>query len=193
MGLWRRVISGFKTHGDKPLRRGSSRRRGYSATEAVISVGVATVLIGLMGVAVSKAQRAKYNTMCSGNLRNISLAFRQYATDNLGRLPAPAEMGIQWEDCLRRYIHRSTFQCPSDKELFATVGSSYDWRETGDPKTTLANRLITDVSHANTALTFEALPGWHEAGKVQMVTLEGQVLTVSQNTLIDDLMRAVRQ
>jgi hypothetical protein len=120
------------------------------------------------------------------------MAFESYAIDSSGRLPSTLGTNAQWEDLLRKYVHRSTFQCPSDNELFLSLGSSYDWRDTGDPLTTLAGRSLSEPLRTHIALSFEALPGWHEPAKVQAVYLDGTVHCVNQDTLLLDLTSPLR-
>jgi hypothetical protein len=87
---------------------------------------------------------------------------------------------------LLRY-YRGKFQCPADPELYTTVGSSYDWRDTGDPISTLAGRLLTDVRRSATVLAFEALPGWHAKHQINVVHIDGSAQSLKDEECAADL------
>jgi len=63
------------------------------------------------------------------------------------------------------------FRCPADDELYPAVGSSYDWRDTADPVTTLAGQSIESVIRSDAVLVFESLPGWHDKGTMNAAML----------------------
>jgi type II secretory pathway pseudopilin PulG len=178
------------------LRHAPSRPRtppfALTTTEMLVSVVIVSILASLATVMVSRAQRTRGATVCASNLRSIGLAFQSYAIDSQGRLPSTLGTNSQWEDLLRKFTHRSTFQCPSDNELYPSLGSSYDWRDTGDPLTTLAGKSLTEPLRTNIALSFEALPGWHDPCKVQVVFLDGTVRMKGQDALLLDLTSPIR-
>ena len=94
--------------------------------------------------------------------------------DNGGHYPQPST-SAQWEDLLRKYVHRETFRCPGDQELFPAVGSSYDWRDTAETDCSLAGRMFSEIGRGDVSLAFDALPDWHVPGKLQLVTTDGSV------------------
>jgi type II secretory pathway pseudopilin PulG len=145
-----------------------------SATELLVVLAIAVVLAAVSILAIGKARQIRSQTLCAVNLRNISIAFQSYLVDNAGRYPQPST-GAQWEDLLRKYVHRAAFRCPGDQELFPSLGSSYDWRDTGDPASTLAGRMLTEVGRGNVSLAFDSLPGWHHPAEVQVLDTEGFV------------------
>ncbi len=179
---------------DRPTRCGGAARRGagVTTTELLVTFFVASMLIGMVSIAVSHTNRAKYAAVCTTNLRGIGLAFMQYAGDNGGSLPSTVNTPAQWEDLLRTYVHRNLFHCPADNELFTSLGSSYDWRDTGDPMTTLAGRSFSQVSRTQISLAFDALPGWHDPARVQVLYLDNTVRLVDQDALLLDLTTPIR-
>ena len=72
------------------------------------------------------------------------------------------------------------------------IGSSYDWRDTGLPETTLAGRLITDSKRGDCVLAFEALPGWHTPGRMNAALLDGSASSMEQAKCMEDLYRPIR-
>lgn len=90
------------------------------------------------------------------------------------------------------YMSQSmTFACPADSEIFPSVGSSYDWRDTPDPLTTLAGRKMTDA-RSDAVLAFETLPGWHGRHLMNALLVSGAVLVVNDESCLADLHVPVR-
>ena len=88
---------------------------------------------------------------------------------------------------------RGVYQCPADQELSASVGSSYDWRDTGNPNTTLAGQPITDVRERNSVLVFDAMPNWHAKNKMNAARVDGSVETVDEQVCLEDLTHQIRR
>lgn len=142
---------------------------------------------------VGRSRASAQSVVCLSQLRQIGAAFFQYAADNDKRLPDPFEVQISWEELLSKYLpDRNYFHCPADNELFPSVGSSYDWRDTGRPETTLAGRPMTDTNRPDPVLAFEALPGWHVKGRMNAVTLSGACASMDQEECLEDLQQPVR-
>jgi prepilin-type N-terminal cleavage/methylation domain-containing protein len=167
-----------------------SRCRAFSLAEVVVTLTIAAILVTVSTVAISRAQRAASLTVCATNLRSIGYAFRSYTMDNAGHYPKPLT-SAQWEDLLRVYIHRPIFRCPADHELFNSLGSSYDWRDTADYECSLAGRSITEITRGDVSLAFDALPGWHLPGKLQAIYVDGSVRLVDDEPFLQELQTPV--
>jgi type II secretory pathway pseudopilin PulG len=166
---------------------------GFTYAELLVSLGIVAVLAALLLPLINKSRAAAQSVSCLSQLRQIGSGFMQYAADNDKRLPDPFELQTSWEQILRRYLPDSgVFRCPSDAELYPSVGSSYDWRDTGRPETTLAGKHITDTSRPDVVLTFEALPGWHTKGKMNAVFLNGAGQAMDQDACMADLTAPIR-
>ena len=162
-------------------------------TELLVTIGVIAVVAGFAIPVVSRARAAAQSVSCVSNLRQIWLGFTQYAAANEHCLPDPFRSGASWEQLLRPYLSDpAAFQCPADHELGPSIGSSYDWRDTGRPDTTLAGRLLTDCNRGGVVMAFEALPGWHAARRMNAVTLDGAAQTMDDEGCLGDLRRAIR-
>jgi type II secretory pathway pseudopilin PulG len=171
----------------------SARGRGFSYIELLVSLGIITVLLALLMPVIGKSRASAQSISCLSQLRQIASGFLQYAADNDKRLPNPFELQTSWEQLLRRYVtNPDGFHCPGDSELFPMIGSSYDWRDTGSPDTTLAGRLIDDTKRAECVLAFEALPAWHARGRMNAALLNGAALSMDQEVCMGDLQTPIR-
>lgn len=170
--------------------RRSTRRGAITLPELLVVVGIIAVVVGLIVPILSHARDSSRRVTCLSNLRQLGLAFGQYNHDE-GRLPYPAFDEIPWERSLARYVPLNTFLCPSDAELGPATGSSYDWRDTGVPETTLAGKSLRDAVRSDTVLAFEALPGWHGKGQIGAVFVDLSSRMVSQDDGLADLDRAI--
>lgn len=162
------------------------RRGAFSLVEILVVLGILGVLLGILIPVISRAQAASRSVSCISNLRNIGHAFHLYATDNRMSLPDPGAVGLSWEQLLSPYYH-GEFKCPSDEELFPSVGSSYDWRDTPDASSSLAGVSMAAVKRANLVLSFEALSGWHKKRKINVALFDGSCLTMDDDDCFADL------
>jgi type II secretory pathway pseudopilin PulG len=173
-------------------RRRHSRAAGFSLIELLVVMFVLVLLIGMLLPAVARARRSANAVNCVSNLRQITVAFHQYANNNRGRLPDPPAADISWEAALLKYGCASgIYRCPADGELAASLGSSYDWRDTGDPLTTLAGCPITDARNA-TVLVYDALPNWHAKLQVNVAHVDGSAGPVPMVDCVRNLMTPLR-
>ena len=152
-------------------------------------MGLLLLLIGITTTSLMAARRGRSQAQCAANLRAISLAFTYYGHDYQDSYPVPTP-DAQWEDLLRPWVPRSIFHCSADNELFASLSSSYDWRDTGNPLTTLAGKLAMQVAHPDAALAFDALPGWHAQGTLQVLHVDNRVDMMTHGAFFTDLQRS---
>jgi type II secretory pathway pseudopilin PulG len=160
--------------------------RAFTITELCIAVGIIAILLALLFPALVKARSAQRSTACIANLRQIGTAFQLYAQDNSFRMPVPALANKSWEQMLAPYC-RGAFVCPADEELATVVGSSYDWRDTGIAQSTLAGRSIAETLRPSGIIAFEALPGWHRRGMINVARLDNSVSTIAEDDFFNDL------
>ncbi len=152
------------------------------------------VLVGFLLAAAAKSHSAANGVACLSKLHSISIALAQRARDHDDRYPDPVALNMSWEQSLQNYISGSgAFCCPSDHEIFPSVGSSYDWRDTGDDLTTLANKTLHDVNRNNAVLVFDSLPGWHTKGMMNAALVDGSAAQMDQRACLYDLQTAIRK
>jgi hypothetical protein len=166
----------------------ASARAAAALVELLVAISVIAVLSGLILAVIARTRSEARSVQCMANLKNISVAFSQYAYVNEYRYPSPLDAGKSWESLLERYIRDPmVFACPSDEEVFPSVGSSYDWRDTPDPATTLAGKPLVSVTRSETVLAFETLSGWHQKHRMNALRVNGSVETMVDDDCLLDL------
>jgi prepilin-type N-terminal cleavage/methylation domain-containing protein len=169
-------------------RRGSIRscgRAGFTLVELLVVIAILVILLSLILGALARARASASAVACCANLRQIGIGLHVYSDDNGGRLPDPADTGIPWETAIK-YCATNILRCPADEEVFPSVGSSYDWRDTGDPQTTMAGRNLTKA-RPDAVLAFETLPGWHNRRQMNAVRVDGSSLVMDERECLGDL------
>jgi type II secretory pathway pseudopilin PulG len=175
----------------RSMRSPPLKARALSIVEILVVMAIIAVVIAILLPVLSRAQASQRSVTCLSSLRQIAVAFQLYAHDNRGTLPDPASANLSWEQMLMRYYHRP-FSCPADEELYPSIGSSYDWRDTGKETTTLAGRRITDVRRPETVLVFDALPGWHAKHKINVARIDGSAVSLRDEECLHDLAMPIR-
>jgi len=168
-------------------------RRAFTYIELLVSIGIITILVALILPVIGKSRASAQSVTCLSQLRQIAGGFTQYAADYDHYLPDPFVVERSWEQLLRPYVSSDdAFHCRGDSELFPMIGSSYDWRDTGEFETTLAGRRITETNRSDCVLAFEALPGWHAAGRMNAALLDGSASSMEQAKCMEDLYKPIR-
>jgi prepilin-type N-terminal cleavage/methylation domain-containing protein len=176
------------TAGQTPPAQHAGERvsRGLSLPELLVVIGILGVLMAIFVPVLAKVRRSQKSVQCISTLGKIGAALNAFAMDNQGRFPDPGTADKSWEQLILKY-YPGPFECPSDPELFVAIGSSYDWRDTGKEPTTLAGKHISDVNRQDAVLAFEALPGWHAKGSINVVRIDGSAQTVPEQACFSDL------
>lgn len=183
----------FPLRDDAPAHAARVRRRGFSQIELLVACGIVLLLAGLVVGVASTVRKSAKNVECIANLKMIGLGFQQYAAANNDKLPDPYANKKSWEASLTPYVGNGPiFYCPSDVEVAPMIGSSYDWRDTGQPATTLAGHGMAEVIRARVVLALEALPGWHVKKMINVVYLDGSTATIDQRECFEDLAKPIR-
>jgi prepilin-type N-terminal cleavage/methylation domain-containing protein len=165
--------------------------RAFGLLELLVVIAILGVLMAILVPVLVKVRGSQRSVQCIANLRRISSALQAYTLDNDGRFPDPGVADKSWEQMIQKY-NPGPLQCPSDSELFPAVGSSYDWRDTGKPSTTMAGHTIADMRRADAILVFEALSGWHNKGYINVVRIDGSAQTIDDQSCFQDLQTPVR-
>lgn len=174
--------------------RARRRPHAFSLVEMMIVISIIILLTILVLATISKARQLAQATACLSNLHSIHSAFFQYAASNDGRFPPPASKaaGRSWESFLSPYIGPvQAFRCPADSDIFPSVGSSYDWRDTPDDKATLAGRLAQSPMRQDTILAFDSLPGWHGRHLIAAVKLNAGAGLMPEDQVFSNLEQSV--
>jgi prepilin-type N-terminal cleavage/methylation domain-containing protein len=167
------------------------QRRGFSLIELMLAVGLLALLAGILLVTVSRARASAKGVGCLNNLRQIGLSFQTYSSENGGRIPDPLAEETTWESKLRRQLGSTeVLLCPADTHVFDSIGSSYDWRDSGDVTASVAGRLIQQC-RSDAVLAFDALPGWHRPAQMNVVRVDGSAHALPEQECLADLRRPV--
>jgi prepilin-type N-terminal cleavage/methylation domain-containing protein/prepilin-type processing-associated H-X9-DG protein len=111
------------TVGHRPKGKGA----GFTLAELLIVIAIIGVLIAILLPALSAARRAAAATKCLSSLRDLGLAFQQYAQDNKRAFPvtdwAPPATWVTdqverrpWQYFLFKYVHRGRDITPATKD-----------------------------------------------------------------------------
>ena len=176
--------------GVRPLPHGPIPR-AMTLIELLVCIAILVILLAITVPAIARARRNSRATQCLSNLHQIGTAFGIYAEMNSYHLPDPGGAGTQWEDMLSPLVKKDAFACPEDRELFASIGSSYDWRDMSDPATTLAGKQVLGNLRQDAVMSFDALPGWHVPGGMNAVFLDGSAKSVPTDQCLGDLLQPV--
>ncbi len=182
--------------------RGLGRRGayavGFSLIEILLVVVIVMTLAALTISMVGRGKRVASGAVCLNNLRSISQGFAFFTIDHGGRYPDPAANNQPWEASIIGYLppnnagSNAYFKCPADGELFPVMGSSYDWRDTGVPNTTMAGSSIATIGRPSAVMVYDVLPGWHAPAKINVGTADGAVMMLSQDDWFHDLSTPIR-
>ena len=184
----------MQTHKPRTIRcerRGAGR--AFSLLEVVVVIVILGVALAIFLPSLVQSRRSVQTGVCLSQLRSLGVGLRQYALANGGLLPDPAVTGVSWARSIQRHVtDQSAFVCPSDNEVAPVAGCSYDWRDTGDPATTMAGRSLDKVNRTNAVLVFDSLPDWHAPKKINIARLDGSSHTVDAAECFKDLLLPVR-
>jgi prepilin-type N-terminal cleavage/methylation domain-containing protein len=167
----------------------------FTLVELLIVIGVIAVLIAILIPVIGQVRAASQSTACLSNLRQIMQAFNLYANAHQQHLPPPsnpADENESWESHLKEYVKtREAFRCPADNVAFENYLSSYDWRDTGDPRTTVAGKMLVEIGRPDTVFAFDALPEWHGRQRINTSWADGSAHSMDYQDWAKDLEKSV--
>jgi len=161
--------------------------------ELLTTLAIIVVLTSILLAAISQVRVNARAATCLSQLHQIATALGAYSHDNIDQYPDPLATQSSWEQSIRYYVSNAAiFKCPADQEIFPVVGSSYDWRDTGQENTTLAGRTAIGLKCSDPILVFDALPGWHVSQKINVARVDGSASMMDQDACVAEIQRAIR-
>ena len=115
-------------------------RQAFTLVELLAVIGIIAVLSALLVPVLNNAKEKARRTTCCNNLRQVSLAFHQYAEDCADALPVlpdpnpyPNGVGAYYKQLVKGYLGlngpasptEKVFTCPSDRVLQTQIGHAF--------------------------------------------------------------------
>ena len=100
-----------------------SKRRGFTLIELLVVIAIIALLMSILMPALSRVKKQAQGVKCQGNLKQWSLIFAMYASDNNQRLATPHNRDGWWLELTRAYVKniikdgRAEHYCPCDDSL----------------------------------------------------------------------------
>jgi len=99
--------------------------RGFTLLEMVAAIGILLILVALAFPAFQSITPAAERAACMNNLRNLRVAFSEYATSGWPQIPEGIELGSRAEEAwwLEKSekdlgLSQKNWQCPTIRRLF---------------------------------------------------------------------------
>ena len=139
-------------HSGKP-----SGATGFTLIELLVVISIIALLLAILLPVLSKARAKSKQTACAAQMRQIGIAFTQYANDNHGYVPRNAvppiadARWVPWFEVLSQTMEAPsgelspTFECPSHERLPEEL-----------------------VSYVVNAFQFVTQPNWEESGPIRV-------------------------
>jgi prepilin-type N-terminal cleavage/methylation domain-containing protein len=165
--------------------------RAFTLIELLVVIGIIAVLVAILLPVLSHARASSQSVACLNNLRQIMQGFQLFANDNQQHLPPPSDPGSadqSWESYLKKYLStREIFRCPADTIAYENYLSSYDWRDTAEPRTTIAGKMFVEIQRPDTVFVFDALPEWHGRQRINSAWADGSTHSMDYQDWARDL------
>ena len=90
-------------------------KSGFTLIELLVVIAIIAILAAILFPVFAKVREKARQTACASNLKQIGLAFMQYAQDNDEKLPGSDWYGMKWAGHIYPYVKSvGVFHCPDD-------------------------------------------------------------------------------
>jgi prepilin-type N-terminal cleavage/methylation domain-containing protein len=109
------------------------RGQGFTLLELLVVISITVLLIGILLPQLAGARAVAQRSACLSNLRQLGMALLEYRYNNNGAIPEVQTLPVDpfaptVMDALSRYAPaKAIWHCPTDRELFGQVGTSYEY------------------------------------------------------------------
>lgn len=165
---------------------------GFTLLELLIIIGIISLLLALLVPVYAKVRQTQRSVQCVATVSKLAQGFQSYVLAHRGRFPDPGTVDASWEEIIHPYFN-GKLECPADSELYPAIGSSYDWRDTGADSTTLAGKLLASIQRSDAVIVFEAMPGWHNKGQLNVARIDGSASSMDEEDCYKDLATPLNQ
>jgi len=98
-------------------------RKGFTLIELLVVIAIIAILAAILFPVFAKAREKARQSSCLSNVKQMALAWLQYAQDYDECLPPQYWNGRYWAQLIRPYVKNDQiFICPSDRSYYATPG-----------------------------------------------------------------------
>ena len=170
------------------------RGKAFTLIELLVVIAIIGILASLLIPVVGYAKRKADTARCLSNLRQLGIAVRLYADENVGRLPRALNPGSPAtnapgrlptiEQILSGQVagNREVFHCPADRQRrFAQMGSSYEWNVSLNGHILVAIGEAGSSGEPSRTYLLRDREGWHPKGRRNAVFVDGHAAIWNEN------------
>jgi prepilin-type N-terminal cleavage/methylation domain-containing protein/prepilin-type processing-associated H-X9-DG protein len=90
-------------------------KKGFTLIELLVVIAIIAILSAILFPVFAQAREKARQTQCSSNLKQLGLAFMQYAQDYDEAMPGSDFWGLKWAGHVYPYVKSAdVFHCPDD-------------------------------------------------------------------------------
>ena len=112
------------------------RTRGFTLIELLVVIAIIAILAAILFPVFARAREKARQTSCSSNMKQVQMAWMQYAADYDGGYcywylnvpnPNPVDRYYWWESLQPYLKNTQILRCPSAAKDAATLGAPAGW------------------------------------------------------------------
>ncbi|HEY3285230.1 MAG TPA: DUF1559 domain-containing protein [Armatimonadota bacterium] len=97
----------------------TQNRRGFTLIELLVVIAIIAILAAILFPVFAKARESARKSSCASNLKQIGIAWKQYADAYDGAYPQnrytpEGAAAYTWKTAIRPFVKMSIFRCPSN-------------------------------------------------------------------------------